>query len=62
MKDHNLRPGWLTLGCDLSYSNFTPNAYLQQLAMHGRLLQSTPSELTALFGHKSPAFLGIIFI
>ncbi|KAG2174444.1 hypothetical protein INT44_006707 [Umbelopsis vinacea] len=40
-ENHNLRPGWVTLGCDLSYSNFTPKAYLQQLSMNGRLLQST---------------------
>jgi hypothetical protein len=44
LQDHNLRPGWLTVGCDLSYSNFTVAAYMQQFAMNGRVLQSSPSK------------------
>jgi len=28
-EDHNIRPGWLTLGKNLSYSNFNKEAYIK---------------------------------
>ncbi|KAE8781581.1 Methyltransferase-like protein 1 [Hordeum vulgare] len=31
-EDHNIRPGWLTLGKDLSYSNFNKEAYNKNFA------------------------------
>uniref|UniRef100_A0ACD5Z9X3 Uncharacterized protein n=1 Tax=Avena sativa TaxID=4498 RepID=A0ACD5Z9X3_AVESA len=31
-EDHNIRPGWLTLGKDLSYSNFNKEAYNRSFA------------------------------
>ncbi|CAM0947651.1 unnamed protein product [Alopecurus aequalis] len=31
-EDHNIRPGWLTLGKDLSYSNFNKEAYNRNFA------------------------------
>lgn len=31
-EDHNIRPGWLTLGKDLSYSNFSKEAYNRNFA------------------------------
>ncbi|KAG2172758.1 hypothetical protein INT43_000105 [Umbelopsis isabellina] len=39
-EEHNLRPGWLTVGCDLPYSNFTSAAYKEQF-LNGHLLRST---------------------
>ncbi|PUZ42844.1 hypothetical protein GQ55_9G614500 [Panicum hallii var. hallii] len=31
-EDHNIRPGWLTLGKNLSYSNFNKEAYIKNFA------------------------------
>nr|CAB3502022.1 unnamed protein product [Digitaria exilis] len=31
-EDHNIRPGWLTLGKNLSYSNFNKEAYIRNFA------------------------------
>jgi len=31
-EDHNIRPGWLTLGKNLSYSNFNKEAYIRSFA------------------------------
>ncbi|KAJ1568954.1 N6-adenosine-methyltransferase subunit mettl14 [Nowakowskiella sp. JEL0078] len=43
-EDHNIRPGWLTLGQKITSSNFTPEAYNSQFTPEsgGQLVQSTP--------------------
>ncbi|KAG9304175.1 hypothetical protein G9A89_019737 [Geosiphon pyriformis] len=52
-EDHNIRPGWLTLGVGLSSSNFDPVTYAKYFTEpHGYLLGST-TEIEAL-RPKSP--------
>ncbi|CAG8585971.1 2466_t:CDS:2 [Diversispora eburnea] len=42
-EDHNIRPGWLTIGNELSSSNFNANTYASNLSEpNGYLLGSTP--------------------
>ncbi|RHZ83661.1 hypothetical protein Glove_89g50 [Diversispora epigaea] len=42
-EDHNIRPGWLTIGNELSSSNFDANTYTSKFSEpNGYLLGSTP--------------------